>query len=83
MAKKKRRRKRSFSEKIMIVLGILIALSMLVSLIAGLGSGSSTGNAPLPENERIEEIYVEPLSAIDIDQPAFATSPAVMAAHFI
>ena len=79
MAKKKRRRKRSFSEKIMIILGILIALSMLVSLIAGLSSGGSHTNAPLPESERIEEIYIEPVSAIDSGQPAMVYSPAAMA----
>ena len=79
MAKKKRRRKRSFSEKIMIILGILIALSMLVSLIAGLSSGGIRSNAPLPESERIEEIYIEPVSAIDSGQPAMAYSPAAMA----
>ena len=82
MAKKKRR-KRSFSEKIMIVLGIIIALSMLASLIVGLGSGGANSNAPLPEDERMEEIYVEPVSAIDGNQPALvwlssATAPPFM-----
>jgi len=50
MAKRKRtRRKRSTAEKVMFVLGILIALSMILSLIVGLGSGgASHGNAPLP-----------------------------------
>ena len=33
MAKKTRRRKRTFSEKVIIVLGILIALSMVLSLM--------------------------------------------------
>ena len=80
MAKKKRRRRRSFSEKIMLILGIIIALSMLVSLIAGLGSGGSRSNAPLPEG--IEEIYIEPVSAIDGDQPALAYSPAALAPPF-
>jgi hypothetical protein len=80
MAKKKRRRKRSFSEKIMIVLGIIIALSMLASLIVGLGSGGA--NSPLPESEQMEEIYIEPVSAIDGDHPAFVYSTAVMASHF-
>jgi hypothetical protein len=49
MAKKKRKRRRSISEKILIVLGILITLSMLFALVAGLGSGGR-GNeqAPLP-----------------------------------
>jgi hypothetical protein len=74
MAKKKRRRKRSVSEKVMIVLGILIALSMLASLIVGLGSGGA--NAPLPESERMEEIYIEPVSAIDGGQPAMVYAPA-------
>jgi hypothetical protein len=68
MAKKSTRRRRSTSEKVMIVLGILIALSMLISLFAGLGgsrrSSSSTGNAPLPESERFEA-PVAPVSALD------------------
>jgi len=33
MAKKTRRRKRTFSEKVIIVLGILIAISMVLSLM--------------------------------------------------
>ncbi len=37
----------------MIVLGILIALSMMLSLFIGLGAGGNHGNAPLP----IEEFY--------------------------
>lgn len=50
----------------MIVLGILIALSMLASLIVGLGSGGQdiSGNAPLPESERFEA-PAEPLGAVD------------------
>jgi hypothetical protein len=84
MAKKTRRRKRSTSEKIMVVLGILIALSMLVSLIAGLGSSGNNTNAPLFEDERVEEIYIEPsyrepLSAIDGGLPAMAYLPAAQA----
>ncbi len=47
MAKRKKRRKRTISEKVMLVLGILIALSMISALIAGLGSGKSLGRAPL------------------------------------
>ncbi len=47
----------------MIVLGILIALSMLASLIVGLGSGGGT-NAPLPESERFEA-PAEPVGAMD------------------
>lgn len=39
MARKRVRRKRSTSEKIMIVFGILIALSMIFSLFVGLGGG--------------------------------------------
>jgi hypothetical protein len=65
MAKRKARRRRTTSEKVMLVLGILIALSMLVSLIAGLGGGSDpTGNSPLPESERFEA-PVEPIGALD------------------
>lgn len=49
----------------MIVLGILIALSMLFSLFVGLGGGSTTGgNAPLPESERFEA-PAEPIGAAD------------------
>jgi predicted nucleic acid-binding Zn ribbon protein len=33
MAKKTRRRKRTFSEKVIIVMGILIAISMVLSLV--------------------------------------------------
>ena len=65
MAKRKARRRRSTSEKVMIVLGILIALSMLFSLFVGLGSsGDNSGNSPLPESERFEE-PVEPVGALD------------------
>lgn len=53
----------------MIVLGILIALSMMLSLFIGLGtSGRSQGNAPLPESERFDLEYEgagEPLGALD------------------
>ena len=51
----------------MIVLGILIALSMMLSLFAGLGSSRSR-NAPLPDSERFELNYedaLEPLGALD------------------
>lgn len=67
MAKKSRKRKRSTSEKVMIVLGILIAISMLLSLFVGLGS-SGRNNSPLPENERFEpalEGVNEPIGAND------------------
>jgi len=67
MAKKSRKRKRSTSEKVMIVLGIIIAFSMLLSLFVGLGSRSS-GNRPLPESEQFEpalEGVREPISAND------------------
>ena len=66
MARKKARRRRTTSEKVMLVLGILIALSMLFSLIVGLGSGGGdgTGNAPLPESERFEA-PAEPVGAAD------------------
>jgi hypothetical protein len=68
MARRKARRRRSTSEKVMIVLGILIALSMLFSLFVGLGGGGGdhTGNAPLPESERFEA-PAEPLGAVDVD----------------
>ena len=50
----------------MIVLGMLIALSMLFSLFVGLGGGGGdpTGNAPLPESERFEA-PAEPIGAAD------------------
>jgi hypothetical protein len=50
MAKRKRtRRKRSTAETVMLVLGILIALSMILSLLVGLGGRRATpSNAPLP-----------------------------------
>ena len=50
MAKKKKRRRRTTSEKVMLVLGVLIALTMIFALFAGLGSGRSSGQAPLPDN---------------------------------
>ena len=64
MTRRKARRKRSTSEKMMIVLGILIALSMLFSLFVGLGSGGGSSNAPLPESERFEA-PAEPLGAVE------------------
>ncbi len=65
MAKKRYRRKRSNSEKIMIILGLIIAFSMMLSLIVGLGSSGRSRNAPLPDGGQIEEIYTEPVGAID------------------
>jgi hypothetical protein len=62
MAKKRHKRRRSTSEKILIILGILITLSMVASLIAGLGSGGrSDGQAPLPI-EHYEYIEVDELN---------------------
>ncbi len=53
MAKKKRgKRRRTFSEKVIIVLGIIIALSMILSLVFGLrgsGTGSDGSSSVLPE----------------------------------
>ncbi len=74
MAKKSRKRKRSTSEKVMIVLGVIIAFSMLLSLFVGLGSSRRGSNAPLPESERFEpalEGASEPIGANDagIAQP--------------
>ena len=54
----------------MIVLGILIALSMLLSLIVGLGSGGS--QAPLPENERFEPAIEEVNEPIGINDAGSA-----------
>jgi len=50
MAKRSKRRRRTTSEKVMLVLGVRIALSMIFALIVGLGSRGSGGQAPLPEN---------------------------------
>lgn len=50
MAKKKKRRRRTTSENVMLVLGVLIALTMIFALFAGLGSGRSGGQTPLPDN---------------------------------
>ena len=66
MAKRKKRRKRTFSEKVMFVLGILIALSMIFALIAGLSGGRSLGRAPLTyewgeyDSESVVEIWMSP-----------------------
>ena len=58
--------KYAIGEIILVVLGILIALSMLFSLFVGLGSSgrSTSGNAPLPESERFEA-PAEPVGALD------------------
>jgi hypothetical protein len=43
MARKKQsRRRRSTSEKIVIVLGIIIAISMILGMFVGFGAGGST-----------------------------------------
>ena len=67
----------------MIVLGILIALSMLFSLFVGLGSSGDPTNAPLPESERFEA-PVEPVGALDgeavplaLASPSTAGPPAI------
>ena len=67
----------------MVVLGIIIALSMLVSLIAGLGSSGRNSNAPLPEGALLEEIQTEPVSAIDRDLPGLAYALATLSPTFI
>jgi predicted nucleic acid-binding Zn ribbon protein len=43
MAKRKRRRPRTFSEKVMIVLSILIAISMVLALFASFAAGGQAG----------------------------------------
>jgi hypothetical protein len=43
MAKKKTRRRRTFSEKVMIVLSVLIALSMIVGLFAAFAPNALGG----------------------------------------
>jgi len=55
MAKRKKlKRRRTKSEIVMIVLGMLIALSMILSLFVGLGQSRSDGNAPLPPDQLYE-----------------------------
>jgi hypothetical protein len=61
MAKKKRKRRRSTSEKVIMILGILIALSMILGLFVGLGGGRSGEQAPLPI-EHFEDIEAEGLN---------------------
>ena len=68
MAKRKKtKRKRSTAEKVMIVLGILIALSMIFSLIVGLGGGgsSSTPSGGLPVE------FGEPIASAIVDGATF------------
>lgn len=78
MAKKSHKKRRSTSEKIMIILGILIAISMMLSLFVGLGSSRSRrGNAPLPESVRFDlenEGLGEPIGALDPGTVQPATS---------
>ena len=61
MAKKRRKRRRTATQKILIVLGILITLSMVFALFAGLSGGRSRGQAPLPI-EHYEYVEVEGLN---------------------
>ena len=75
MAKKTRRR-RTTSEKVMLVFGIIIALSMILSLIVGLGPSSSGTNAPLPIETIPDEQpgeQVVPVGAIEMDEATVAT----------
>jgi len=73
MAKKRRKRRRSASEKILIVLGILITLSMLFALVAGLGSGGrGYEQAPLPI-EHYKSIEAEGLNDSGGDSPEFGS----------
>ncbi len=74
MAKKKRRRKRTTSENVMLVLGVIIALTMIFALFAGLGSGRGSGQAPLPDSwseygEYDDGFWTE-LEASKIPQPS-------------
>lgn len=58
----------------MIVLGILIAISMMLSLFIGLGTSGSRGNAPLPMEEYFEIgmiITTESLNWIQGNIPSF------------
>ena len=64
----------------MLVLGILIALSLIFGLIAGLGIGGRTGNAPLPDNWTEYDVRIrtevdasekpQPSSGPDMERPA-------------
>ena len=80
MAKKKRRRKRTTSEKVMLVLGVLIALTMIFALFAGLGSGRSSGQAPLPANwvEYDDGIFTE-VDTSEMPQPSSGPDMALPA----
>lgn len=57
----------------MIVLGILIALSMMLSLFIGLGSGGGFGNDPLPFEEIYEIGMAVPAKAMDWFQATIAS----------
>lgn len=67
----------------MIIFGILIALSMVLSLIVGLGSGASLSNAPVPQEQQLEELYFEPVGMIDGGQPSVGLVLAAPAPAFI
>lgn len=66
----------------MIVLGIVIALSMLFSLFVGLSGSRSSSNAPLPESERFEApagpigAVESELSPLAMNSPSTAGPPA-------
>lgn len=69
----------------MIILGILIAISMMLSLFVGLGTSRDQGNAPLPDSERFDLEYeagtgpvgaLEPGTVLPIASlPVGATAP--------
>jgi hypothetical protein len=45
MAKRKMKRRRSTTEKVIIVLGLLIAVSMILTLFAGFGAANRAGTS--------------------------------------
>lgn len=69
MAKRKSKRRRSTSETIFIIFGLIIALSMILSLVVGLGSRGRSSNAPLPPDFPAEELG-EPIGSVDGGSPA-------------
>ena len=64
--KKKVRKRRTTSEIVIIVLGIIIAISMIMSLVVGLGSrGSTEGSSALPEDSIVPIAMVIESAEID------------------
>jgi hypothetical protein len=62
MAKRKTKRRRTTTEKVILVLGLLIAVSMILTLFAGFGASASLGNSggSLPVAPSIPVVQGEP-----------------------